>query len=80
MVPCSAFQVTAVFEAAPATVAANVVFAPVCSEIADGVTVTLVTPGLGFEEVTVISAVPALDESATEVAVTIEVPAVTGAV
>jgi hypothetical protein len=84
IVPTAAFQVTTLFVAEPATVAAKTAVLPAVTEAVAGDTVTDVTPapGCGFvgAAVTVIVAVPTLVGSATALAVTIEVPAVAGAV
>jgi Na+-transporting NADH:ubiquinone oxidoreductase subunit NqrD len=83
-VPSTAFHVTALLLVDPATLAVNGSVAPVSAEAVAGDTVTAVTVGLGGglfagAALTVIVADPALLGSATLVAVTIDVPAVAGA-
>lgn len=81
--PDEVVQVTALFDAEPATVAANEIVPPVLVEVLPGETVTEVTDGLfgGVgAAVTVIVAAATLLGSASLTAVTIDVPAADGAV
>ena len=78
MAPKAAFQVTAVFEVVPLTVAVNGSVPVVSEEAVAGETMTEVTAGPEVATVTV--AVPDLLESALLVAVTVSVPTLAGAV
>jgi hypothetical protein len=82
MVPSKAFQVTALFEVVPETVAVNGNVPLVIDEAVAGVTVTEVTPEPDACEpaATVTVAVADFVESATLVAVIFPVPPVAGAV
>jgi hypothetical protein len=82
MVPSSAFQLTAVFEVVPATVALNWSVPPVTDEAVPGVTVTAVTPdAVGpVEPATDTVAVADFVGSATLVATIVPTPLVGGAV
>lgn len=85
IVPSAAFHVTALFVVEPATLAENGSVPPVTDEAVAGETVTDVTAGVDGglfvgAAVTVIAAEPTLVGSATLDAVTIDVPALAGAV
>lgn len=80
MLPDDACHVTALFVAEPATMALNEIVAPVSTDFVAGETLTEVTDCVAGAPVTVTVAVPTLAGSARLVAVTMEVPAVDGAV
>jgi hypothetical protein len=81
MLPKEAFQVTALSELVPCTLAVNCSVPPVAADVEAGDTVTEVTVGFGGSAaVTVTVAEADFVGSATLVAVTVAVPALAGAV